>query len=211
MIAIGPSFTPVTTVTNRSSKQQPDCKPAFHLQSGFSKENCLVANYVPQRGAYIFQWIPRINIDEPDRWVMLRSGEKPGVIQICYDDGRKKCLVATNQETRESAKTVLMGNYQSTSKADPAQLWRFNKESGEIVNEESFECLVTLLARNMPGATLVIGTKPCEDMCRNSDACEFTHKKWRFTRIVNEDNIKICADFPIPSKNNRIGNFGKNL
>ena len=141
----------------------------------------------------------------------LKATEKPGVVQICYDDGRKKCLISSHQTDRQSTKTVLLANYQSTSKASPAQLWRFNNETGEIVNVESSACLVTILPRNIPGHTLIIGTKPCEATCINSYSCEdSSHKKWRFTRIVDKDNIPICADFPIPSKNLN-GSFGKIL
>ena len=210
-------------MTNQNGDHhQSNCRPTFFLQATeFSSELCLTT-YRGKDGKDIFQWrnctetktFPLVKLW---RWVKFKSRKNPEVIQICYDDSRKKCLISQNPTGREATNTVLLANYQSFAEASPSQLWKFNNKTGEIGNIESSWCLVTTLPRKISGSSSriqlfsTLNTTRCEAKCEDSYTCEgILMKKWQFTPTMNKDKFRECADFPILSKI-PVGNYYKIL
>ena len=138
---------------------------------------------------------------------MFPSKEKPEMIQICYADGKLKCLIDSNRKGRGLTKAVLMANYQTSANPSPAQLWKFNSESGEIVNVEFSSCLVTVVPMKIKGvpssigifsSAISIGTSPCK---AKEVENEYAYRKWRFSPIVDKDRVQMCADSSISTEN----------
>jgi len=160
--------------------------PTFSLGK-FIYNVCLTISYGPERS--MFEWgYCRTRNDQVKQWVTFRSNERPGMIQICYAHGQKKCLIASNQTNAGLANSVMLANYQSTAKVNLAQLWKWNSQSRHLMNAEYSSCLADIT--NRENKIVLLHTTQCED-----NETSPMSKQWDFTPIV--DDNRMCADFQI--------------
>lgn len=142
---------------------------------------------------YRFEWEHCNYNMKAKRWVKIASKERPGMIQLCHADGRNKCLIATNQSDEVIKNYVLLENYQNTAKVSPAQLWKWNNQSRQLMNVEYSSCLVEIGTKTSPTIWLIT------TQCGENDFPSF-QKQWDLKPIMGNHNSRVCADFQIPQK-----------
>ena len=171
-----------------------NCLSAFHFKATYK---CLKeTNEKGKRGLFDLDNCNKRNTEQ--EWIKIDSKYDPENIQICRFHDHMTCLTATNKtEDGSRFSYVLLTEYKNVLQAIPAQLWKVEKDSGQILNyAESNLCLGHILPplNQKPSSSFgLLVIAPCEDKITSIT------NKWSFNPVNNdESNSQKCVDIPLP-------------